>query len=446
MKHIFKMIKLFVLISTFTYAQEVVISGVFYPNTPIRLTTEKEGEWKVESKPIYSKVKLTQIDNVAVFSADTVGEFELSFTSETASEPEKTVKKIKLEKYNLFDEQFDESQIYDIIIQSFASKNYTLLRYGIDNLKVNYPTSEYLHKSYIKALELCMELMNYQEGKRYLEILLYEYKYSEEEKLKYIKLAYEFYAYFEKNEEKMEFLMILSDYDDEYKEKLGKYYVSRKVTEAKGINILEKLYRKNFSKQLAAFLGDYYLAKGNEAKAIEYYGNSDKVALAKLMLKRLDEKSFNELTKDFSKEELEQLKIYQENKSDLSKMQNYYRYAQNNIEKDRLELAEIYLNRIVNQKVNNKMKKTAAEKLIELYIIQGRNSKALDVYETYLDENMTLKDVENLYNKGTIYNSLNQLTKALKIFEEVAAKYPKTIWARKAQIAIFKISNKNKNI
>jgi tetratricopeptide (TPR) repeat protein len=163
------------------------------------------------------------------------------------------------------------------------------------------------------------------------------------------------------------------------------------------------------------------------------------------MLKRIDDKKFKELIKDFTEEELAQLEAYQVEKNDVQKMANYYRYAQNNINKDRLELAEIYLNRIVNQKINNEMKKSAAEQLIELYVIQERYSKAIEVYDFYLDANMTLKDVKNLYNKGTIYEKLNQITKSLKIFEEIAAKYPDTIWARKAQISIFKINNRKKN-
>ena len=70
MKHTLKSLVFAILIifTALSYAQEISISGVYYPNTPITLIAEAEGTWKIESKPVYSEAKLIQNGSAAVFT------------------------------------------------------------------------------------------------------------------------------------------------------------------------------------------------------------------------------------------------------------------------------------------------------------------------------------------------------------------------------------------
>ncbi|MBZ4683252.1 MAG: hypothetical protein PWP46_132 [Fusobacteriaceae bacterium] len=421
-----KRILLFIMLlfSTISYSK-IDISGVNFVNTPITLVSQTKGKWYISGKPTYSKGKLIDNGYTATFIPDTIGTFEITFESKNG---EKEINIFEIKSIN----QFDENKIYDIITESFNSKNLKLLEYGINLLELNFPNSKYINPSYKKAIELSKLDNNFETGLNYLNKLNSNFIGIESEYVDLLTTNYLFYDFFNKTELKIEVLKKLIKYNKNYEKELFITYFNDVKYHNLGLKNLEKYFFENFDIRVANILANYYEKNKNYEKAAFYYSKFNNFLAAKNLL--LADKDYSKYLELLSENEKKELASLEENKKDKNRYIEYYKYAQENISKERFELAEIYLKRVLTQSNNNNLKKQSAIDLISIYNLKYKYNNALDIYNNYLKELISLKDIETYYNIGLIYYKLNDKENSLKIFNDIIKKYPKTIWATKSSI------------
>ncbi|TDT71924.1 tetratricopeptide repeat protein [Hypnocyclicus thermotrophus] len=412
------------LFSSISYSK-IEISGVNFVNTPITLISQTKGKWYISGKPTYSKGKLIDSGYSATFIPDTIGNFEVTFEHNNG---EKEINFFEIKSIN----QFDEKQIYDIITESFNSKNLKLLKYGINLLELNFPNSKYINFSYKKAIELSKIDNDFKTGLNYLNKLNSNFIGLENEYVDLLKINYLFYDFFNKTELKIQVLKKLVKYDNRYKKELFITYFNDVKYHNLGLENLEKYFFENFDINIANILANYYEKNKNYEKAAFFYSKFNNYLAAKNLL--LANKDYSSLFKLLSEDEKNKLKLIEDDKKNKTRYSEYYQYAKENILKERFELAEIYLKRVLSQSNDDKLKKQAAIDLISIYNLKYKYTEALSTYNKYLKKLISLKDIDIYYNIGLIYYKLNDKENSLKIFNDIINKYPKTIWATKSNI------------
>lgn len=372
---------------------------------------------KVLTKPILSKFEIKKLGvNSIIFWADTIGEYEISFTDEFGQE---YVEKIKVKGKNYHRESIKEI----LETKGYVEAIFELYTYSENSLVTNKLLYEYyLEKA--KNNGNIDEILN-----AFLFINKYFKNLSFEQK-EFLQKLYTIKVNIKDIRAQVLVLSFLKEYDKKYIIEHGKLALESGINVKEALDNLEKEVARTLNPQAAEILGRYFEKnKDKRAKRYLYIGN--KKAFFNYLLKNNDEYSYLYYYEKLSVDEkisIDEVKRTYE----MEKIIDLYLQKGNlNILEKRYSIARESFEKVLELSLQESKHKIALFNLAKINIIEEKYKEALKILEDYLEKYGEIDEVEALFYLGLCNFKLKNFEKSDIIFNQIKKTYKYSIWDEK---------------
>lgn len=415
-----KKIFVFIIISSIVFAIE---TEVF---TKKRIFFEKDiSNLKVLTQPAFSKYDIEKLEiNSFIFSADTIGLYEIVFFDEFGQEIRKKIK--------VTGKTYNKESIKKILdtktYQKGLKEIYTFSENPVDTNELIY--DYYLEKA--KKKDNIDEILN-----AFLGVKKY-FKNFEFEQKEFLENLYKIKTKMNDIRSQVLILSFLKGYDKKYLLDHGRLALQVGINEKEALLDLENLVNKSLDTDAAEILANYF-EKNSSKKAKKYLYIGNKRAFFNYLLKNNDEYSYmyyyEKLTEDEKleidsvKEEFEKEKII-----DL-----YLQKGNLNLMEQRYDIAKDYFEKVLNLSSIEAKVKNAMFNLAKISIVEERYEEALSTLNDYLKKYSEIDEVEALFYLGLCNFKLKNFEKSDIIFNQIKKTYKYSIWDEKIKILLKEI-------
>ena len=415
-----KKIFVFIILSSLIWAIE---TEVFSKK---RIFFEKDiTNLKVLTQPAFSKYNIDKIEiNSFVFSADTIGLYEIVFFDEFSQEIR--------EKIRVTGKTYTKESVKKILDTNTYQKGikeiYTFSENPLDTNKIIY--DYYLEKS--KKKDNIDEILN-----AFLIVKKY-FKNFEFEQKEFLEKLYNIKSTAKDTRAQVLILSFLKEYDKKYMIEYGRLALQVGINEKEALIDLENQVNKYLDTVAAEILANYYEKKSSKkAKKYLYIGN--KKAFFNYLLKNNDEYSYiyyyekltvdEKLEIDSIKEDFEKEKII-----DL-----YLQKGNLNLLEQRYDIAKDYFGKVLELSSVELKAKSALFNMAKINILEEKYLEALASLEDYLGKYESIDEVEALFYLGLCNFKLKNFEKSDIIFNQIKKTYKYSIWDEKIKILLKEI-------
>jgi len=413
--------------------EEIVIENKIKVGDELKIyapNIEDEINWKLISRPVFSKIDINSRLKQVEFIPDIVGEYKIRLNSND-SENNKNVYVFKEIKEK-------EKEMQAIIMELYKNKNIIELEYSVEINKKNYPKSIYLLENFYQIINLARELKKMEIEKKYLKYICNEYKMLPETKYMVLERLYEISEMLELNSGQ-NYLKKIALNNEFYNEKLIKSNLEKSLNKEKEIKIIINEYSKKLKIELGELVGDYYNENGDKQNAIKYYKMSNNLKIAKIYLESNEEEKLKEIEEQLSNVEKEEIKKIEEQKEKLKTENDYYKKASESLENNKFNISKLYYSQIIKKSENRELVKKAYYSLSKVYSLTNEYQKSKEYLEEYIAKYANIKDVKAYYDLALLNYNMENFDEAKGEFDRILKLYPYTIWETKAKIYMLKI-------
>ncbi len=415
-----KKIFVFIILSSLIWAIE---TEVFSKK---RIFFEKDiTNLKVLTQPAFSKYNIDKLEiNSFVFSADTIGLYEIVFFDEFSQEIR--------EKIRVTGKTYTKESVKKILdtktYQKGIKEIYTFSENPLDTNKIIY--DYYLEKA--KKKDNIDEILN-----AFLIVKKY-FKNFEFEQKEFLEKLYNIKSTAKDTRAQVLILSFLKEYDKKYMIEYGRLALQVGINEKEALIDLENQVNKYLDTVAAEILANYYEKKSSKkAKKYLYIGN--KKAFFNYLLKNNDEYSYiyyyekltvdEKLEIDSIKEDFEKEKII-----DL-----YLQKGNLNLLEQRYDIAKDYFGKVLELSSVELKAKSALFNMAKINILEEKYLEALASLEDYLGKYESIDEVEALFYLGLCNFKLKNFEKSDIIFNQIKKTYKYSIWDEKIKILLKEI-------
>lgn len=415
-----KKIFVFIILSSLVWAIE---TEVF---TKKRIFFEKDiTNLKVLTQPAFSKYEIDKIEiNSFVFSADTIGLYEIVFFDEFSQE-------IK-EKIRVIGKTYTKESVKKILDTNAYQKGikeiYTFSENPLDTNKIIY--DYYLEKS--RKKDNIDEILN-----AFLIVKKY-FKNFEFEQKEFLEKLYNIKSNAKDTRAQVLILSFLKEYDKKYLIEHGRLALQVGINEKEALLDLENQVDKYLDTVAAEILANYYEKKSSKkAKKYLYIGN--KKAFFNYLLKNNDEYSYIYYYEKLTADEKLEIDSIKEEFAKEKIIDLYLQKGNLNLLEQRYDIAKDYFGKVLSLSSVELKTKNALFSMAKINILEEKYDEALGTLEDYLEKYDEIDEVEALFYLGLCNFKLKNFEKSDIIFNQIKKTYKYSIWDEKIKILLKEI-------
>lgn len=331
--------------------------------------------------------------------------------------------------HNKLKYRFTEQNNYDIILKNYAMGNLKLLQDSVSLHRIAYPDSFRDKEISFMLLEVASKAGNTRVVKDELNFLKKFKKLDEQDKLSILDAL----SFSGNKNIKLDPIML--EFEEEntiLNETLKNIIVTKSIANKDEIEFLEKYFKANPSKELAEFIGNWYLKNGDVSKGNQYLNGTIEGVSPEILGGIFGIFTPNDGSVENTMQNIEN-ENYTQFKNFLSNGENSYNNGN-------------YVEALVHFQRASEINKDYDESN-QLYYYMGQSSiqvenykKAVENFKKALNlEKNNDKKAEIYYNMAIAYAQLGNKEEARNYFTYVRQNYSNTSWSTKSSIYLLKL-------
>ncbi len=389
---------------------------------------------RLVSAPYASKYNILVEKNMLYFKSLYQGDYEFQVEDRSSKIINISIK-IR-HKYS-----FTEGQNYDIILDSYNEKEYSILESASNLYIISFPNSFKIKDIYIMKSILLQEEGRLDESRNEIEKIRNNFVLSSGED-SYISSLEE--KTYKKDSPQYEEFLYSKFYLEEIGDKLIDYLSKKEPLTTKDVDFLESRYNTNEKLKVANILGNYYYKEKNYHRALTYYQKTDNnEALVKIYLLLGEDKLFEE---SLFKLPVAKRPYYIEAKDKLilrKKVAREFNLGVSRYNDGNYQEAILFFKRAYSR--DEKYTKLLGGDIYlgRSYYNFGDYNNSIKHFNMALERDKnTPKDIVTIrYDLAMCYYKKKDYDKSLELLEEITRDFPTTSWAKKSMIYIVRLRN-----